>query len=599
MAGYILPCDYQPITVIELVLDRNALGESYNMTADRCNWQCGTKSFWFSDCKAPPQIQAATGGAAIQSIITSYTPRCSVLDFSKGISSRARITVCFEDVPIDCSGATQGNFWSMLDAEQKYWENRKVIVYHGECTQTLDEMSREVYYIDSVQRSGNCQYCLTAKDPLGALSETVVPATCLPADQVLTLRDAFFKDIKETGEDSGIYTDPFQYVGAFILSQNYPQGDPVVDEWWRCINNICVDGEMMEVVAHPNDPATSGFLSPDQGFGPAGWNLVLIGRGVCGSELKDHERGASVTVAETFSNCHVADAVNRLLNMSKISDISLTCCDSEPDVTIDCQSIEDFRCKNPLAVIDSTIVCDGTNASKLLEELAAENFFTMQYDSESGQIKMVCLNPSDSQGEPVIVNECDIVEGSISYKSKTERYSRVDVLHKQIDCTKGITESNFGPGTYAIDTDTENPIICERVKYRTGKTKQVRSRWMGACGEYLARTYAERVLCLFESPREKMSFGVMPNVSCNMPVGSLMQFNHPKIQDAFGAPSQKNYVVTGKCRSGKRNACVTIHVEEMFDADSAPFEAFVCDADNPADNLTGGVEACLDCKPMW
>lgn len=600
MAEYVQPCDYQPITIIELVLDRDADGVSYNDAPDKCAWQCVPTSYWFSDCKAPPQIQAATVPVAIMPIISSYTPRCSVVDFSRGVSERARVSVCFHDLPIDCTGQTPGNFWSILDAEQKYWENRKLIVYQGDCTQTLDEMSKQVFFIDDVSPDGDCKYCVTAKDPLSLLSDAPVPASCLGADQVLTIRDKLYKDIEVLNEDTGDVSDPFEYVGSFILSANYPAGDPIIDDWWRCIRFICVDSEVMEVVAIKND--ASNPLVPDRSFGPPGWNLVLVQRAACGSERSDISAGTRVAVVESFAGCHVADAVLRLLTkLSNVSDTSLTCCGDEPAVTIDCDSIEEFRCKNPLAIINDTLICesDNQNVAGLLEELAAENFFVISYDANEGTIKLVCLNPGDvPTGGAFVVNECDIVRGTMRNKSKTERYSRVEVLHDTLDCSKGTSESNFGPGTYFVDTDTENPVVCERVKYRTPKTKKWRSRWMGSCGAYLASTYAARICMLFNCPRERFSFQVMPSIACFIATGDLIQLNHSKKQNALGQTSETYYFVTGMCRTGQRQGCVEIHVEELFDPDDTPFPCFQC-GDPPGDNLTGGGEPCTGCKPMW
>ena len=597
MALETLPCDYQPITIVEIVLDRDpGTGESYNMAADKCAWQCGAESFWFSDCKAGA-LQLAYAGKVIEPWVASVKPRCSTLNLGEGISTRGTIEVCFNDCPIDCTGVIPGNYFAVLKRQQKYWENRIINVYYGDCSQDITDMDKETYLIDGTSGPGSdCIFCIKGKDPL-----SIVANKNVSCGSGLTFRDATNSqltplilskklDSYEIDPDTDLAGTPDAFLHQWILGANYEAGDPTQDEQFSCIQHVCVDGEVLDVVAMYNID-----------FGPPGWNLKLTGRAACGSELKAHAPGAKIQPAMTFKNCHVADAIRRLFKLANYEDISLVCCDGAEVCGLDCESLEDFRCKNPLAIIHETVICPPVPGyTTMLNELARDFGFTLVYDPETCQVNVICVRPPEDDTPVTIIEECDVVEGTLKVTDGAERYSAVCVDHGPIDCAKNISDGNLGISTEIVDIDAlQEP--CERRKYRTTKVKKTKSRWFGNCGTYLAQTYGDRVICLSECPREKVSFQTTPAVACRVKVGEYAALNMPKIQDGFGMPDGGSWLLVGKCRSGKQNKMLTLHFERLF-GDNAPAPAFACDDTNPdAENLYPDLNACemQDCAGVF
>ncbi len=68
---------------------------------------------------------------------------------------------------------------------------------------------------------------------------------------------------------------------------------------------------------------------------PRGWNIRLLSRAACGSELSSHSVGDSVQLAETFEPQHVSDVVCRmLLECADLNDVIVNCCDDAAESTV-------------------------------------------------------------------------------------------------------------------------------------------------------------------------------------------------------------------------------------------------------------------------
>ena len=589
-----LPCDFQPITLIEIVLDRDTDGTSYFESPDKCAFQCTPTSYWFSDCKAHSQLAAAALPNAIHLAISSVSWQCSDLQIGSAVPKRGSVQFCLQDQESK-DPDVPGGYISSLFHSQKYWEGRKVVIYTGDCSQTIDQMDRQAYYITKAQPpNAACRICFTAKDPLSLLDTgQLCPDTgCLP---VLSLRDRLPAELT-TSESGFVLDDPDALVNSFILASNIPIGiDPEIDKKILCTEYVCHEGEVLRVVAAENGP---GSVVEGNSFGPVGWNLVLVERAACGSKIAEHKAGAALSPAASFTNCHAADVLLELLrDCAAIEEIGLVCCDDQMEVMIDCESIEEFRCKNPLAIIDSTIICQPTEVNTLINELGRDFGFKLEFDEMTGLLSVICVQSPDAV-DVTVIRECDIQAGSWKPISGADRRSKVSIAYGTPDCSETVTKQNAQfAATYPNVSTTAVPI-CERRKYRTIKTTQWSSRWFTERTGYLALARAQREVCLFECEGFGFELIADPVLACSLVPGQFVRFELDKVVDGQGQYSQDLYMLTGKCKTAagsKRAICYKLQFQLLYrDTDNiAP--GFVC-GEPPGSNLSDAVLLpCEEC----
>jgi hypothetical protein len=494
------------------------------------------------------------------------------------------VRICFDDTP--CDDDVPGGYWSALDADQRYWEGRKIKVYSGFCSQTFDELDCNVYYISDFSINANCIACITAKDPLALIDDNTSQCpdqSCYPP---MTLRFPLAGEL-ETNDAGFITSNPYEYLDFFILARNFDDPDDI--DKISCITHICVDGEVMAVAPSMNQQGTP----VGGGFDPPGHNLILTERAVCGSQLKEHKAGARVTPVQAFVQCHVADVLLYLLReCAQLEEMGLTCCEGESGITIDCESIEEFRCKNPLAIIHETIICQPVGTRTLITELARDFGFTLDYDNATGAVSVVCIVPPQDIEPTTPINLCDIVRDSFGSKKAGERKSRVTILHGADDCSQQVTRQNALYNETFPLLGPESVPVCERRKYRAITTETYSSRWFGKCGAYMAKARAQRRVCLLDHEQREYQIQVPPQIACLFNVGDYRSVTHPKVVDGNGNYSDEQFLVTGKCRTGRRGECFTIYLQRIWDDADELLPGFVCGPDSD-DNLVA--DDCLPC----
>ena len=597
MSLSVLPCNFQPITIVEIVLDRDVDGASYYESPDRCAWQCTPTSYWFSDCKAPSALAAAALPNAMLLALSNISWDCSDLQIGSAVPKRGSVRFCLQDQESK-DPAVPGGYISSLFHSQKYWEGRKVVVYTGDCSQTIDQMDRQAYYITKASPpNAKCQVCFTAKDPLSLIDTgQLCPDTgCLPA---LALRDRLPAEIKFS-DDGFAIDDPNALINSFILASNIPIGvDPEIDKKILCTEYVCHQGEVLRVAAVVNDPGDPTLVE-NGSFGPVGWNLVLVERASCGSKIAEHKAGAELSPAWSVTNCHVGDVLLELLrDCAAIEEIGLVCCNDQLEVSIDCQSIEDFRCKNPLAIIERTIICQPVEVNTLINELGRDFGFKLEFDETTGLLSVICIQAPVNAVETTVIRDCDIQENSWKPISGAERRSKVSIAYGSPDCSEAVTKQNAQFSATWPNVSVTAVPICERRKYRTIKTVQWSSRWFTERTGFLAKARAQREVCLFECEGFGFELIADPVLACSLVPGQFVRFEIDKVVDGQGQYSQDLYMLTGKCKTAAGNnrpICYKLQFQLVYrDTDNiAP--AFVCGTP-PADNLAANVLLpCEDC----
>jgi len=300
-------------------------------------------------------------------------------------------------------------------------------------------------------------------------------------------------------------------------------------------------------------------------------------------------------MAETFQNEHVGSAVCRMLNeCSDIKDIAISCCEGDDSQIIDYDSFEDFRCSSPLSFIEEAIICQPTGLTTLLNELSDQFMFFLYYDSQSGKIKIKDYKPPFCDQEFITIEECQIAQGSFSTKDTDDRYNQITYLHSPIDCSKGISESNFGAATATVSADSL-AAPCERREYKTRKTKTIKSRWITQGNTYIARANGERWLRIRKCTGKQVSFDVDFDLAACLTLGGYVKINHKKLQEADGSPMDTAFMLKGISNNG---ACSKLTFERT-DFDNSISPCLTCEGE--CATLATTIDPCQDqeCIGIW
>lgn len=618
MADAILGCRDQRVTLVEIILDTcaNTFGESpctasgepcfntWNTCKDQCNFTCQTTSYWFTTCKVPSHLS------------TAYTPNIvkvdsnpTTLEIGKSFSTRGRIKVTFQDdahndlgfdpywprgaIPI-CPSDKPGTLFGRWIERVKYFENRRANVYHGYCDQPLCDFVKESYFIDSVSGpsdSGKVDFVL--KDPLILADDKnaqcprsypkIVSTQAAGNEFALPFTLGVALDGVDEDPDDDETALPYAQVNKFLLQNNYLLGNPDQDACFTRLRHICIGREVMEVKAVINNAT------------PQGWNIQLLDRGVCGSAIGPHEKGASISFSETFENAHVADVVLRMLTeCSELKDIAVSCCDSDAAQLIDFDSFEEYRCSAPLNYVCESIICKPIGLTTLLNELSDQFLFFLYSDSSTGKIVIKNLQPPDCGQIVPVISESQVVKGSFSVKNTDDRYNQITYRHDIIDCSKKIDDENLASSTVVIRADSLREP-CDRREFKTRKIKEMKSRWINQCNKYMANANGERWLFLRDCPAHQVTLDVLLETGNCFDMGGFAKIHHSKLQSVNGEYINTYWLLKGK---SVVDGCMRLTFERTaFDANMAPCLSCV----DPCSTIADVLDDCepQDCVGVW
>jgi hypothetical protein len=352
--------------------------------------------------------------------------------------------------------------------------------------------------------------------------------------------------------------NPNTFVGQTILAINYLFGDERQDNRFEKIRHVCVGSEIMRVRAEFN-PAN-----------PAGWNLILLERGVCGTEIAEHEAGSVVTAAETFQDEHIVDVLIRLLrDCANIEEIAQACCGDE-ECLIDQAQFDRYRCENPLDIVCSEVViCKPKSVSEIIDSLSKVFGFDLFFNRSTGLIEIASSDCPDIP-ETLFTIEEKIVSG-FKLKEIEQPISHVQFNHSPEDWSKYDEEDNL-VGRTLVTTQDSLREPCDRRTIRVLNGETINTVWINACSEYIIKARGYRLLTIREKPTLEASMVLPLHVSKELSVGGYTHLLHSSVPHTTGEPGQEIWKVTSKS-PGKICAAVTLQ--------STPY--------------TGQVAKCIEC----
>ena len=594
----------RPICSQDFGVTCDATGEKCHKTwascKDKCSYECATQSLYFSSCELPP----AYGINSEPTLSARSIQRRGTKLSAKGISDRGYTVLdihdrAHNDVGLDpywpradsplCAQDMPGSYWSRLIARQCWFNGMKAILHNGDCSIPFENYKRETMYVESVngtpgRKNGN-KIRIKMQDPLFLLSGAMCPREedflaaniieNFQTEQPLYL-GVNLDGIPDGDEDEA---DPNALIGQQLLAINYVRGNADQDGRFSRIKHICVDKEILRV-----RPVFNSVT-------PAGWNLELIERGVCGTEISEHDPGSLVFAAETFSDEHVVDVALRMIrDCARIEYIAQNCC-TDAECLIGMYSFDKYRCDNPLQIIcGDVVICKPEDVGKLLLNMSKVFGFDIYLNSETNRIEMISSQcPDISDVEPYVIPS-DIIKG-FDFKELYPTLSHVVINHSPIDWADKDSESNLAGKTILASEDSLREP-CDRRTIRSLSTETINTMWINECNEYIANVTAYRLLRAREKPVYEASMEVPTFIGENVTVAQYVVCASHSIPTITGEPSDMLWRVTSKT-PGKLMDKITLE-STHFDADVV--KCIEC----PEVKIVAASESCeeLDCAEI-
>lgn len=218
-------------------------------------------------------------------------------------------------------------------------------------------------------------------------------------------------------------------------------------------------------------------------FTRSGDTLTITERAAYGTEMVDHEAGATVQVCWEVVSKTPREILYQLLHdFSGIDDQFL-------DLAQWAQEETDF-----LPTLYSTIICKPTEVEELLNEIMEQMYFYVWFDERTNKVGMRAVRAAATEDVTILNETSNLLADTVSVKDQADQViTRVVVNYGIRDYTKGLEEpSNYAVTDVIADLDEES---YERL--RMAKTKTINSRWLtgmaGAqalqLGQYLLKRY--------------------------------------------------------------------------------------------------------------
>lgn len=489
------------IRLVELKLDHcaNTNGQApceatelcYNTPStcrDFCNYACGTKSLWLSDCQLPTSF----GFDSVPNLIDwDETP--PVADDGDVFSERGAITLTFADhayndreldpyqarrygtIPI-CHTDVPGTFWGRLRARHKNLRERMICFWTGpEDGEFPADFHQNQYIISDVRWTGE-RFIIEALDILWIADEEF--SGCPRQENYQPINADFPQPLFVANELASDYVRPSPNT-QFILSSTYPQGELPQD-----LTVVCVGTEIMQVRVFDLKP-----FDPDSEQVIVLWHGFLNDqdpRGVAGTQVGSHSVGADIVIPMVFRQGeHVAEAVRRLmLECVRIDEVMQRCCVDTGESALCLESLNEYRECYPGDLIGKDVyLCDPEQGVReLLNELATDYQFAVFVDQRTGKIVMrkIATPPCDVPA----LEECDII-GDPEMTTEIDRQASVTIVdYCPQDASRPVgTDNKLFTLVYATEDAVLEP--CARLEYPTIREDRRGSRWYHPRVQYL------------------------------------------------------------------------------------------------------------------
>lgn len=435
-----------------------------------------------------PSMHNPGGIDAVENIAdSSYTP--SIVKLGESIGTRASLKITATDHPSPDTGAggdpyleqrnydpsERGTFWGKLRARHPYMRGNKLRWYNGRVGQSLEQMERRTYIIDSIEGPNTRgQFMIKAKDPLTLTESKRAQAPKLS-------RGVLGSALSETAT-------------SFTVS---PSG---VGEDYPDSGKVAIGGN--EIVSYTRSGDT-----------------FTISRGINNTEIKEHDEGDRVQWVLEYSSQEPENVLFDLLTNYAQVPAEL--------ITLDNWTAE---LNEFLGRRYSGVIAEPTPVVDLINELLEQAALSIWWD-EIGETLQLQVLRNVAKGS-FVYNDDFMLAGSFKQREQPDkRVSQVWTYYGQINPL----ESQDDPKNYRNTLLTVNQA--SELNWGEPAVKKVYSRWMTQFALSAAERLNTLVLSRFAEPPRMFEFNLLRDSGTPLPpLGSGLRLQSFFNQDPTGAP---------------------------------------------------------------
>jgi len=349
---------------------------------------------------------------SLMSVSTSPT-QINVVGGSKSkgpLGIRAELSVTFKDHPYsdvlvdkyrlerNYIATDRGSYWSKWLARNPYYNGYIMRVYDGYVGQSLSEMGKRTYLIDTFSGpDSNQNVMIKAKDVLKLADNDKAQAPGASTGKLIV-------DYTESAS-----MDPMRITGG--VAAEYTGVSTISDT---------------EI------------------------NLTGITRSIRTTEAEDQDAGDRVQICLEYTDIRPDDLANDLLTTyGNVPASFITLADWSAEASV---WLEQFRL--------STLITEPTGVTDLLGEITEQALFYIWWDERAEQIRLRALRPAFNDSVKSIDNFKNILAGTFELKAKPkERISQVWVFFGQRNPVEKLDdEQNFRSIRVRVDADAESDL---------------------------------------------------------------------------------------------------------------------------------------------
>ncbi len=457
-------------------------------------------------CK--PQQQNVKGLFCVPSLasVSTSPTQINVVGGSKSkgpLGVRAELKVTFKDHPYsdhlvdkyrlerEYIATDRGTYWGKWVSRNPYYNNYVIRVYDGYVGQTLAEMQKRTYLMDSIvgpDSTGNVT--IKAKDVLKLADNDKAQAPKVSPGELIVdyEEDESINTLRVTSADADDYPAPgkvrvnkevFSYTGV------------------TTINNTEI-------------------------------NLTGVTRAVEGTELKSHDLGDRVQWCLEYTNIRPDALTNNLLTTyGNTPSEFIPLADWQAEASI---WLEQFRL--------STLITEPTGVTELLGEITEQALFYIWWDERVEQIKLRALRPAFQDTVKDVNDFSGILADTFELKRKpSERISQVWLFFGQRDPTEKLDDDkNYRRAQIRIDGAAESDL-----EYGESRIKKIYSRWIQQDSVAIQSTV--RLLTRFRNTPEYIAL-MLDAKDRALWTGDLADITTRYVTDVTGAPRVRRWQVT-------------------------------------------------------
>jgi hypothetical protein len=506
-------------------------------------------------CK--PQAKQPEGIFCVPSLMSVSTSptQINVVGGSKSkgpLGIRAELSVTFKDQPYsdvlvdkyrlerDYIATDRGSYWSKWLARNPYYNGYVMRVYDGYVGQSLAEMGKRTYLIDTFSGpDSNQNVMIKAKDVLKLADNDKAQAPGASTGELIV-------DYSESAS-----MNPIRITGA--VAAEYPAP-----------GKVRINKELFSYTGVSTVSETE-------------MNLTGITRSILGTEAEDQDAGDRVQICLEYTNIRPDDLTNDLLTTyGAVPSGFIPLSDWSAEASV---WLEQFRL--------SALITEPTGVTDLLGEITEQALFYIWWDERDEQIKLRALRPAAGDFVKPIDNFKNILAGTFELNAKPkERISQVWVFFGQRNPVEKLDdEQNFRRIRVRVDGDAESDL-----QYGEQRIKKIYSRWIQT--DAIAIQTTVRLLSRFRDTPEYIAFALDAKDRA-MWTGDLADVTVDSIVDATGGPRVLRWQVISaeEAISGE----VTEYQLQRFEYGPTDKAAFIMATDAPiyanatdTERLTGG-----------